>query len=170
MTQSEFELIVRNHQSMVYSIAFNFFGNPGLAEEIAQDVFLRLYEDRITPKSEQHVVSWLRRVTAHRCIDVLRHRHLQSEVNIDDLPEIAARSREADPLLEERLRRLVGSLPAKQRMAVILRYGEDMDVEEIGRMLDIPVRTVWTYLQRAIEFMREKASRYLKEEKSGPTR
>jgi RNA polymerase sigma-70 factor, ECF subfamily len=170
MTQSEFELIVREHQSMVYSIAYNFFGNAALAEETAQDVFLQLYESRTTPKSQPHVISWLRRVTTHRCIDVLRHRRLHTEVNIDDLPETSTGYREADPLLEERLRKLVRSLPAKQRMVVILRYGEDMDVEEIGRMLDIPVRTVWTYLQRAIELMREKAARYLKEEKSGPIR
>ena len=83
MTQSEFEDVVRENQSMVYSIAYNFFGNAALAEEVAQDVFLQLYESRSVPRSHSHVISWLRRVTTHRCIDLARHRSIQSEVNID---------------------------------------------------------------------------------------
>jgi RNA polymerase sigma-70 factor, ECF subfamily len=67
-------------------------------------------------------------------------------------------------LLQERLGRLVASLPEKQRMVVVLRFGEDMDAEEIGEALGMPVRTVWSHLQRGIALMREKASRYLKEE------
>jgi len=46
MTTAEFELIVRQHQGMVYSIAYNFFNNVAVAEEVAQDVFLQLYENR----------------------------------------------------------------------------------------------------------------------------
>jgi len=74
------------------------------------------------------------------------------------------------PLLKERLWRLVASLPEKPRMVVILRYGEDMDAEKIGEALGMPVRTVWSHLQRAIALMREKASRYLKEESNEAVR
>ena len=55
-------------------------------------------------------------------------------------------------------------------MVVILRYGEDMDAEKIGEALGMPVRTVWSHLQRAIALMREKASRYLKEESNEAVR
>src|SRR5438093_13683053 len=133
MTQSEFEDVVRENQSMVYGIAYNFFGNAALAEEVAQDVFLQLYESRSVPRSHSHVISWLRRVTTHRCIDVARHRSIQSEVNIDDVEDISDTGHARDPLLAEKLRRLVASLPVKQRMVVVLRYGEDMEVEEISR-------------------------------------
>ena len=171
--ESAFESIVRKHQSMVYSIAFNFFRNSGIAEEVAQDVFMRLYEDRRSDKvdkSDSHIVSWLRRTAAHRCIDVLRHQKVQGEISMDVLPETASESKASDPLLKERLWRLIASLPEKQRMVVILRFGEDMDVDEIARTLEMPVRTVWSHLQRALVLLREKASRYLGKEDYEPIR
>jgi len=165
MTQSDFELIVRQNQSMVYSIAYHFFHNVATAEEIAQDVFLQLYESKAKLQSDSHVTAWLRRVATHRCIDMARHQKVQNEVELDELPDSPDISYgERDPLLQDRLRKLVASLPSTPRMVVILRYGEDMDIDEIGRILDIPERTVWTHLQRAITLLRQKASGYLREE------
>jgi RNA polymerase sigma-70 factor (ECF subfamily) len=170
MTKADFELILRKQQAMVYSIAYHFFHNAALAEEVAQDVFLQLYERRNTVASSAHAESWLRRTVTHRCIDAMRHKGMRRELQFDELPDISDDYREADPLLQERLRRLVASLPEKLRAVVILRYGEDMDVEEISKTLDVPVRTVWSNLQRAVGMMREKASRYLKEVSNEPTR
>jgi RNA polymerase sigma-70 factor, ECF subfamily len=170
MTKATFELIVREHQSMVYSIACNFFHNPALAEEVAQDVFLQLYENRNNVGSQAHVIAWLRRTVVHRCIDALRQASTRFEVQFDELPDVADHIVEADPLLEERLRRLVASLPEKPRAVMILRYGEDMDPEEIGLALHMPVRTVWSHLHRATALLREKAARYLKEKEDEPVR
>ena len=170
MTNSDFEALVRKHQAMVYSIAFHFFRNSGIAEEVAQDVFLQLYEDRDAVTSDSHIVSWLRKTAAHRCIDLLRHRKVQGEIQVDELPDTAGTSTEADPLMKERLWRLIGSLPEKQRMIVILRYGEDMDVDEIARTMQIPVRTVWSHLQRSIALLRDKASQSSGKENYEPIR
>ena len=155
---------MRGHQAMVYSIAYNFFRNVAVAEEVAQDVFLQLFQNLHAIGSDSHVVSWLRRATTHRCIDAARRRSFWNEIQLEELPDIPDDLPANDPLLKERLRRLVASLPEKPRMVVLLRYGEDMDAEEIGEALGMPVRTVWSHLQRAIALMREKASRYLKEE------
>jgi RNA polymerase sigma-70 factor (ECF subfamily) len=170
MNRADFELILREQQAMVYSIAYHFFHNVALAEEVAQDVFLQLYENRNSVDSPAHAASWLRRAVTHRCIDALRHKSLRSELQFEELPDISDDVRETDPLLEERLRRLVASLPEKLRIVVVLRYGEDMDVEDISRTLEVPVRTVWSNLQRAMALMRSKASRYLKEVTNGPIR
>jgi RNA polymerase sigma-70 factor, ECF subfamily len=168
MTNSDFENVVRRHQAMVYSIALHFFHNIANAEEVAQDVFLKLYQDRHSPKSELHTIAWLRRTTAHRCIDRLRREKVQREIQLDDMPDASVDSEHADPFLKERLSRLVASLPEKQRMVIILRYGEDMDVDEIGRTLQMPVRTVWSHLQRSLVLLREKASRFLRKEDYEP--
>jgi RNA polymerase sigma-70 factor (ECF subfamily) len=170
MANIDFESVLREHQGMVYSIAFNFFHNTAVAEEVAQDVFLKLYESRRLIKSDAHVVAWLRRTATHRCIDTLRRRGTWREVQLEDLPDIADESPPTDPLLQQKLRCLIASLPEKPRMALVLRYGEDMDVDEISRILDMPVRTVWSHLQRGIALVREKASRYLKEETNEPVR
>jgi RNA polymerase sigma-70 factor (ECF subfamily) len=108
-------------------------------------------------------VAWLRRTTLHRCIDTTRRIRYRQELQLETLPELPAESPESDPLLQEGLRRLIASLPETQRSIMILRYGEDMDPDEIGRTLQMPVRTVWSHLQRATALIREKAARFLKE-------
>jgi RNA polymerase sigma-70 factor (ECF subfamily) len=164
MTKEDFEFIVHSHQAMVYSIAYNFFHNVAVAEEVAQDVFLQLYENRRVVGSDSHVVAWLRRTTTHRCIDASRRRSFRNEIQLEELPDVPDDAPVTDPWLQARLSRLVASLPEKQRMVVVLRYGEDMNVEEISEALSMPVRTVWSHLHRGIALMRDKASRYLKEE------
>src|ERR1043165_8559186 len=99
MTQTDFELSVRQHQSMVYSICWNFFRNAAIAEEIAQDVFLKLYENRDAVKCGPHCMAWLRRTTIHRCIDARRKSSFLHEVQLEQLPEISVHPPESDPRL-----------------------------------------------------------------------
>ena len=162
--KADFEALVREHQAMVFSIACHFFHNEAIAEEVAQEVFLQLYKNLERIESPAHVGFWLRRTTSHRCIDHLRRGSARHEVQLEQLPEIPDNPEAADPLLQERLRRLVASLPEKPRMVVLLRYGEDLDTEDIARVLKMPVRTVWSHLYRGLALLREKAPRYLKEE------
>jgi RNA polymerase sigma-70 factor (ECF subfamily) len=170
MTKADFESAVREHQGMVYSIACNYFHNGAIAEEIAQDVFLQLFEKRLSVATGSHCAAWLRRSTVHRCIDLLRRSSFRNEVQVDVMPELPVAAPETDPLLQEGLRRLVASLPETPRAVLILRYSEDMDADEIGEALQMPVRTVWSHLQRATALIREKAARYLKEKEHEPIR
>lgn len=143
---------------MVYSIAYHFFQDVTTAEEIAQEVFLQLYQSRRTSRTPMHMKRWLRRTATHRSIDLLRRRRRRPEVQMDVLPEIPAGQHEHDPLLNQRLERLVVSLPEKQRAVIILRYGEDLDVREIGEILEMPVPTVWSHLRRSLAMLRDKLS------------
>src|SRR5262245_4802515 len=170
MTKADFEHIVHEQQGMVFSIAYNFFRNSAIAEEIAQDVLLQLYEKRDSVSVGPHCVAWLRRTTIHRCIDTRRRSSGQHELQVEEMPEIAADYPESDPLLQERLGRLIASLPEKPRAVLVLRYGEDMDVEDIGQALQMPVRTVWSHLQRGIALIREKATSHLKENRNESVR
>lgn len=152
---------------MVFSIALRILGDRSAAEETAQDVFLELHAKLAELASEQHVLYWLRRVTVHRAIDRLRRRGRSPEVAMDwqDLPELPdppGEPADADPLLSRRLRQLVASLPEVPRTVLILRYQEDMSPEEIGGVLDMPITTVKSHLQRTLRLLREKAARVLK--------
>jgi RNA polymerase sigma-70 factor (ECF subfamily) len=162
IAESVFAEVVSRHQSMVFSIALHFLADRLAAEELAQDVFLQLHATLPGLKSEDHVKFWLRKVTAHRCIDYKRRRILP-QVSLDDVPEFAAPTRAADPLLTRRLRQLVAALPENPRMVVILRYQEDLDAEEISEVLAMPVATVKSHLQRSLALLREKVSRALGE-------
>jgi RNA polymerase sigma-70 factor (ECF subfamily) len=170
MTKADFESAVHEHQGMVYSIALNFFHNTAIAEEVAQEVFLQLYEARVDIDTGTHCLAWLRRSTVHRCIDTQRRASFQNEVQVDQMPEIPVDVPETDPLLQEGLRRLIASLPEKPRAVLVLRFGEDMDAAEIGRILEMPVSTVWSHLQRATAMIREKAARYRMEREDEPSR
>jgi len=156
---SAFAGIVRANQSMVYSVAWSFLRDAALAEELAQDVFLELHRNLRQIESGAHLVSWLRRVTVNRCIDRVRKRKREALVALDDAPEPSTPAAEADPFASEQLRRMIASLPEKQRAIVILRYQEDMDPTEIASVLSMPVNTVKSKLHRALALLRGKLDR-----------
>jgi RNA polymerase sigma-70 factor (ECF subfamily) len=151
--------IVRKHQGMVFSLAYHFLRDHALAEELAQEVFLELHRHLETIESPQHLVFWLRKVTSRRCIDQTRRRAFWPKFRLEDVPEPAAKTREADPLLSRALARLVASLPEKARMVVILRYQEDLDPADIAGLLEMPLATVKSHLHRALEMLRDKLAR-----------
>ncbi len=151
--------IVREHQSMVYSLALHFLRNPSMAEDLAQDVFLELYRNLGSIKSGEHLRFWLRKVTCHRSIDRVRRGHGNGTVSLEDVPEPAVAAQARDPLLEEKLWRLVGTLPDKPRMAVILRYQEELELREIAEVMEIPINTVKSSIDRALELLRRKLAR-----------
>jgi len=158
-TSFEFAGLVRRHQAMVFSVAWHFLHDRAAAEELAQDVFLQLYRALPQLKSAEHVTHWLRRAAVHRAIDYGRKRSLRPQVSIEDAPELRANASPEDPLLKRTLARLVASLPEKPRMVVLLRYQEDMDPSEIAGLLDMPVRTVKSHLQRSLALLRAKLDR-----------
>jgi RNA polymerase sigma-70 factor (ECF subfamily) len=154
---------VRANQSMVFSIAYHFLRDWTLAEEVAQDVFLQLYRSYEQLESDAHVSFWLRKVVSNRCIDYARRRSRQPTVALEDAPEPSAIAEHGDPMLNRKLRQLVASLPEKPRIVMVLRYQEDMMPEEISKVLDMPVRTVKSHLQRSLAMLREKVERSMGE-------
>lgn len=157
--RSAFGKIVREHQSMVYSLALHFLRDAGVAEELAQEVFLELYRNLSGIKSAAHLRFWLRKVTCHRAIDYIRRRGTDLPLSLEEVPEPATVASITDPLLEERLWKLVRSLPEKWRMALILRYQEEMSVQEIAEAMEMPVNTVKSSLERALAALCEKLAR-----------
>jgi RNA polymerase sigma-70 factor (ECF subfamily) len=156
---------MREHQSMVFSIARRIVHDPSLAEEVAQDVFLELHGHLASLASEEHVVHWLRRVTVHRSIDQARRRlrrpqdHAAVSFAEPGVMEPAAVSQETDPWLTERLREMIEALPIMPRTVIVLRYQEGLGPEEIAAVLEMPVATVKSHLQRALKVLRAKSQR-----------
>lgn len=160
--QAAFAELVREHQSMVFSLASRFFRNRSVAEDVAQEVFIHLYQNLGSIQSADHLRYWLRKVTGHRCIDHAR-RHKMQTVSVDDAPEPVSMFDMPDALLRTTLRRLVATLPEKPRLVVTLRYQEDLDPTEIADILDMPVNTVKSHLRRSLLILREKVTRSLGE-------
>ncbi len=163
---SEFGRLVREHQRMVYSIALRMLGETGVAEEVAQDVFLELHAALGRMEGEEHVRFWLRRVAMCRSMDALRRRSRGLEMVTEaweDERYAAAEANGSEERMAGRVEEMVMTLPASYRAAVVLRYGEEMSPEEMAAALGQPVATVKSDLRRGLEMLRKKAKVMLKE-------
>ena len=139
---------------MVFSIALRFVRDRSVAEELAQDVFLKLYGELPRLESREHVRFWLRKVTSHRALDYLRSVHRRSELALDDVPEPTVVAAQDDLLLEGFLRKMVSSLPDQSRAVIVLRYQEDMQPQEIAELLGVSSATVKSRLRRSLALLR----------------
>jgi RNA polymerase sigma-70 factor (ECF subfamily) len=156
-----FAELVREHQAMVFSIALRFLRDRTVAEELAQDVFLRLYRELPRLESRDHVKFWLRKVVVTRAMDYARSARRRREVALAEVPEPTFTARGRDPLLEASVRKLVASLPNEARMVIVLRYQEEMEPHEIAELLGLPLATVKSRLRRSLGLLRGKAQRLM---------
>ena len=152
----DFAELVRQHQGTVFSIALHYLRDRATAEEVAQEVFLGLHKNLDRIESPSHAAAWLRKVAVQRSIDEGRRRSRRPQVALEDVAEPAAGIKPGDPMLTELLRKLVATLPEAPRMAMVLRYQEDLDPAEIATALEMPVATVKSHLQRSLAVLRRK--------------
>jgi RNA polymerase sigma-70 factor, ECF subfamily len=166
--QPDFEELVDEHQSMVFSLAWRLTGDRGLAEELAQDVLLELDRNLGKLKSADHARFWLRQVTLHRSADALRRKRANAaSLGTDLWVELEERHGFMEMDLESplgvRIEELLATLPESQRSALVLRYQEDLTPEEIAVTMRSPVATVKSQLQRGLKLLRMRAGQTLKE-------
>ncbi len=168
--QQAFAELVREHQAMVFSIAWHYLQDRSLAEDAAQEVFLELYQKVAAIQSAAHLRFWLRRVSVHRAIDQGRRKKYRRESDLEEMPEAVradgagpGRGAVQDPLLLKRLGQVLAGLPEKQRMMVVLRYQEDLGPAEIAELLKVPVNTVKSTLHRSLEELRSRLTRRIGE-------
>jgi RNA polymerase sigma-70 factor (ECF subfamily) len=125
------------------------------AEDLAQEVFLRLYRNLSSVESAAHLSFWLRKVTMNSAIDRIRRDNRYEVVSIEEADCLANDAADSDPLLERRLRLLLQQLAPAPRAVVLLRYQEDLDPADIARTLSMSVNTVKSHLKRSLAILRE---------------
>ena len=142
------EILLRNamehHGAAVYRLALCRMQSIQDAEDVYQEVFLRLLGQEASSWDAEHLRAWLLRCTVNRCCDLHRFRLRRPVLALADLPEMEA---EADGGTE--LWDAVARLPEKLRLPIHLYYAEGYSTEEIAGLLDIPAATVRTRLRRA---------------------
>ena len=165
IANDEFRRLIETHQRMVFSIALRITRDHGSAEEIAQDVFMELHRSGESLASEVHVRYWLRRVATHRSIDSLRRKSVRPEAAAEEWVEeqYVPEASENHTGMQARLETLLGTLPESMRVVVLLRYQEEMQPEEIARLLGQSVASVKSHLHRGLKLLRRKAEVTMKE-------
>ena len=149
MTEQEFSNAMRAHGDTVYRLALCRLQNTADAEDVYQDVFLRLLEQGANRWDGEHLKAWLIRTTLNRCADLGRRR--RGTLTLEEIPDMA---RPVDEAAEE-LWDAVSRLPEKLRTAVHLFYGEGYESGEIGVLLGVPAATVRGRLRRARAELRD---------------
>ena len=144
MTEQALCNAMRLHGDTVYRLALCRMQNTADAEDVYQDVFLRLLQ-QTAGWDDEHMKAWLIRATLNRCADLHRFRLRRPVLALEDIPELARPADEKAAGLWD----AVARLPEKLRTAVHLHYAEGYSTEEIAALLGVPPATVRTRLHRA---------------------
>ena len=162
-----FELLLRKYRTPLVNFLHRMVRDPAAAEDLAQEVFLRVYRARKKYEASAKFTTWLFRIATNLALNSLRDgRYRQMEVSLDAPPDedqapldVPARETRVDDRLVERhraelIRRAVLRLPDKQRAAVLLHKYQEMDYAEIARALDCSQSALKSLLFRAYETLR----------------
>jgi len=149
-----FRALVERHQGRALALARRLMRDDTEAEEIAQDAFLKAWSALPGFRAEASFGTWLHRIVYRRALDRLdalkvRRRHEAEAPSWPLEREDGAAPDDAGGPADERVRRLVESLPAAQRAAVTLYYFEDQSVQDAARVLGMHENTMKTHLHRA---------------------
>lgn len=149
--------IVKQYRRRVYSVAYKFTGNHEEAEDLAQDIFIKVFRALHTFDRRANFQTWLISVSRNMCIDHYRsvrkeRETINRDINADDLMPVAD-GMAADALLEQQgqvalLRRALGALPEPLKTAVTLRDLHDLSYHDIARQLQVPEGTVKSRINR----------------------
>lgn len=164
---SSFDLLLRKYRTPLVNFLYRMVRDTATAEDLAQEVFLRVYRARNQYSPSAKFTTWLFRIATNLALNSIRdnrHRRLDfsidGPVDEDETPrELPAREMRIDEHMMERdraemIRRAVGLLPEKQRVAVLLHKYEEMDYSEIAKILDCSESALKSTLFRAYETLR----------------
>jgi RNA polymerase sigma-70 factor (ECF subfamily) len=169
--QNAFAEIVELYQDKLYRVCYRMLGNKHEAEDIAQEAFVRAFVNIHTFDTKRKFSTWLYRIGTNLCIDRIRKKKpdyfLDAEVagaeglnmysqiaSTDVLPEDEVLKME----MQERVQYEISRLPDKYRAVIVLKYMEDLPLQEISDILDMPLGTVKTRIHRGREALRKQLS------------
>jgi len=162
---SAFHMLVERHRSMVYRVAYQFAGNHHDAEDIAQEVFIKVYRSLNRFRQDAQLTSWMYRIVMNACIDH-RRRHSPAgaapfgeEAELKMLntrgeapdPEERAYAGELGKVLDAEIKRL----PPGQRIVFVMRHHQGLKLNEIASALGLAEGTVKRQLHAAVHRLRQ---------------
>src|SRR5579864_704043 len=163
---ASFSQLLEKHRSAVIHFLYRMVQNHSIAEELAQEVFLRVYRSRGTYEPTAKFTTWLYRIATHLALNWLRdEKNERSQERLDEVAEDGPVREVADraPTVEhqmvrqvklEEVRKAVAALPDKQRAAVLMHKYEEMDYSQIAKVLSCSESAVKSLLFRAYETLR----------------
>jgi RNA polymerase sigma-70 factor (ECF subfamily) len=174
--EEAFEILVNRHQASILNLIYRFIGDRTQAKDLAQEVFLRIWQSAKIYRPEAKFTTWIYRITVNLCFNELKsarrkkwfsfnwsredNEHTLEEVLSDNAPSAE------DLLLEKERSRQISdalqSLPDNQRMALLLKRYDGLSYQEIAEIIGCSVSAVESLLVRAKKTLQEKLKDYEK--------
>jgi len=163
---ASFGVLLEKHRSSVVHFLYRMIQNAAVSEELAQEVFLRVYRSRATYEPTAKFTTWLFRIATHLALNALRdNKNERNQERLDDdTSEMPVRQvSDTRPTVEqnmvyeaklEEVRRAIAALPDKQRAAVLMHKYEEMEYSQIAKVLNCSDSAVKSLLFRAYEALR----------------
>lgn len=148
MKNKDVEKFVRKYADLVYRVAYTMLRNEDDANDIFQDVFMKLCTENVRFMNEEHKKAWIIRVTKNRCLDFLRS---SANKNKEELDENLVKDETNDNsyIVDE-----VNKLPEKYRIIIFLYYFEGYKISEISEILETNESTLKSQLVKARELLK----------------
>jgi len=173
--EEAFAALVRRFQDRIVSLAYRYLGSSADAEDLAQEVFLRVYRAKGSYEPSARFSTWIYRIASNTSLNHLRGRKARRKVagpmpqGEDDDPATDAADPDAtapgDRLERDELsrviRRIVDDLPDRQRIAIVLNKYEGLGYEDVAAAMDLSVMAVKSLLTRARVNIKERLEPYL---------
>ena len=139
-----FERLLDLYEQKVFRMAVMMLRDAGRAEEVTQDIFLKLWQALPAYDGRAAVSTWLYAIARNTCLSAARSESYRRTSALDDVPEPVA-----PPQSDLALAQCVSRLPQAQREVITLFYLEEKNVREVAELLDLPEGTVKSHLHRA---------------------
>jgi len=163
---TSFALLLEKHRVSVIHFLYRMVQNHAIAEELGQEVFLRVYRARSSYEPTAKFTTWLFRIATHLALNWLRdgrNERAQERIDDDSVDMPARQISDRNPSVEQRMlydvkleevRRAVAALPEKQRAAVLMHKYEEMEYSQIAKVLSCSESAIKSLLFRAYETLR----------------
>ncbi len=146
------------HRDKVFRLSWRMLGRPQDAEDAVQEIYLKVFRTVGSYRGDSAFSTWLYRMTANHCLDILRRRKVLSFIGMDKAPEPPSTedaSVTARRHLSPAVQRALARLPAKQRTCLLLCEMEERSYEEIAKVVGISLGSVKSSIHRAKRAMKE---------------
>lgn len=171
--KASLEALVNRYHPIIFRFIYRITSDYHLAEDLSQEVFVKLIKFKNQYKSNKPFKTWIFTIASNTCKDYYKSSYYKHNIKSDDIDnvEIEDNSMNVTDIFEYRLQHKevmerIQSLPLELKKVIILRFYEDLKLEEIAEVLGIPPGTVKTRLYSGLKRLKGQAEQYRREEVS----
>ncbi len=167
--QQDFALLIKKYETNVFRTAIGLVHSKEDAEEITQDVFVKVYRSLSSFSGKSAFSTWLYRITVNSSLNFLRKKKRSGFwVGLSDLLQIASKDRAAETIMTEKsekavIQQAINSLPEKQRLAFVLAKYEELPQKQVAEIMNLSEGAVEQLILRAKNNLKKKLEKELEE-------